>query len=166
MDYDAFVKMAKERDPFGGTYCPIESLHLTLMRHNDFLLLSDPDQQLEFVRYLNQQMTFLLDVFKSTSNREIDLTYAVSLAIESLVELQYAVSKYILQAGPAKRIITKQFFVESGGAQMYRPVGEILAFARAQPHVTIDTHRRLGPYNRTLLMEAVAAQLYGVKSNP
>lgn len=93
----------------------------------------------QHVSFLEQEVGFLLQVLSRATHRaDIDLTAALSLAMEAVSDVTYRLLKETLQAAAAvdDLMLTRSAFAEDPSHWMYIPLRELVLLHTARlPHI-------------------------------
>lgn len=134
---------------------PIEKLEDTISRFNDAYDVTRAEPPEAFGRYISMLETeigFLLQLLGRASDRRIDLTRALGLAVNMVQKIAYQLMKRSLQQQTLSQkhrtheklpIVTLISMTHDIQHWMYRPVREILSLlSRRLPHVAVGEQRR------------------------
>ena len=94
----------------------------------------------QHVSFLEQEVEFLLQVLSRATHRaDIDLTVALSLAMEAVADVTYRLLKETLQAAAGDDLmLTRSAFAEDPSHWMYIPLRELVLLHTARlPHIHI-----------------------------
>jgi len=124
---------------------PVQKLESTIKNFaRIFDAVSMRDNRAAFdqhVSFLEQEVEFLLQVLSRATHRaDIDLTVALSLAMEAVADVTYRLLKETLQAAAVDDLmLTRSAFAEDPSHWMYIPLRELVLLHTARlPHIHID----------------------------
>eukprot|EP01038_Epipyxis_sp_PR26KG_P013711 gene13711-18391_t len=169
MSYDEYIVAAKKYNWL--PYDPLEKFGWTLSRFSRVIDLARQNGNTtfaEFCEILEQERKFLLDVFKRSSDRVIDLTPTFATALQSTHEALFSSTKYILAAGEIS-MVTKSQILEYDSDWIYAPLKELLRLAYNNgtsvpyPHLQIDLNRR-DEHGYSPIAKAVQYRFYALLS--
>ena len=99
---------------------------------------NDTDKHFDsYINILNKEISFLMEVFKQSSDRQIDLTPAMFLSLDVVQQSIYSIMKHKLNTG--SRVVTRTNVAKSYSQWIYPVSRELMRFSLPAESKTSDT---------------------------